>query len=105
MSLRLSDCWHQFFDLPLRHGGSHFADLPENQLPVATASPTSTVPALASQLIQSLFGQSESGTTTSAPASAITHGIPAGQLQALAQGLQTLASWRPSDSGASEATS
>ena len=83
MSLRLSDCWRQFFDLPLRHRGSHFADLPENQLPVATASPTSTVPALASQLIQSLFGQSESG-TTSAPASTITNGIPANQLQALA---------------------
>ena len=78
MSLRLSDCWRQFFDLPLRHRGSHFADLPENQLPVATASPTSTVPALASQLIQSLFGQSESGAST------ITNGIPANQLQALA---------------------
>ena len=105
MSLRLSDYWRQFFDLPLKDGRSPFADSTDNQLPVTTVSPASTVPALASQLIQLLFRQSESGTTTSAPASAITHGIPAGQLQALAQGLQTLASWRPSDSGASEATS
>jgi len=65
MSFRLSDYWRQFFDLPLRHGGYPFAYFLENQLPVATASPTSTVPALASQLIQSLFGQSESGTTPS----------------------------------------
>ena len=104
MSLRLSDYWHQFFDLPLQDGGSPFADSTDNQLPVTTVSPASTVP-LASQLIQLLFRQPESNTTTSAPASAITHGIPAGQLQALAQGLQTLASWRPSESGASEATS
>ena len=105
MSLRLSDYWRQFFDLPLHHGGSPFADSTDNQLPVTTASPASTVPALASQLLQLLFGQSESGSTTSAPASAITHGISTDQLQALAQGLQTLASWRPSDSGASEAAS
>ena len=65
MSFRLSDYWRQFFDLPLRHGGYPFAYFLENQLPVATASPTSTVPALASQLIQSFFGQSESGTTPS----------------------------------------
>ena len=61
------------------------------------------VPELASQLIDLLFGQSESGTTPSAPASA--NSILANQLQALAQGLQALASWRPTNSGASEAAS
>jgi len=59
----------------------------------------------ASQLIQFFFCQLESGTTPSAPASAITNGIPANQPRALAQGLQSLASWRPTDSGASEAAS
>ena len=59
----------------------------------------------ASQLIQLLFCQLESGTTPSAPASAITNGIPANQPRALAQGLQSLASWRPTDSGACEAAS
>ena len=44
MSLRLSDYWRQFFDLPLHHGGSPFADSTDNQLPVTTASPASTVP-------------------------------------------------------------
>ena len=79
------------------------ADFSENQRPVVTSSPTSMVPELASQLIDLLFGQSESGTTPSAPASA--NSILANQLQALAQGLQALASWRPTNSGASEAAS
>ena len=92
MSLRLSDYWHQFFDFPLQDGGSPYADSTDNQLPAA-----STVPALAPKLLNQ--------STTSAPASTITRGISTDQLQALAQALQTLASWHPSDSGASEAMS
>ena len=57
MSLRLSDYWRAFFDLPLQHGGSPYADSTDNQLPVTTASPAPTVPALASQLLRFLFGQ------------------------------------------------
>ena len=97
MSLRLSDYWRQFLDFPLQDGGSPSADSTDNQLPVTTASPASTVPALAPQLLNQ--------STTSAPASTITRGISTDQLQALAQALQTLASWRPSDSGASKAMS
>jgi hypothetical protein len=44
-----------------------------------------------------LFGHSENSASSSAPASMITNGIPANQLQALAQGLQTLALWRPTE--------
>jgi hypothetical protein len=88
--------------LPLRHGGSPFADFFQNQHPLATPSSTLIVPELASQLIHLPFGQSESGSSPVAPASAIT-AIPADQLQALAQGLHALASWRPTDPETSEA--
>lgn len=95
MAPRLSDYWRHYYSLPFRHGGSPFADFSQNQSRITTTSVTSTVPELASQLTNLLFGHSENSASSSAPASMITNGILANQLQALAQGLQTLALWRP----------
>jgi hypothetical protein len=90
--LRTSDYWRAYFHMPLQNEGSPCYDFSDNQLPLTTGSQTSTAPALASQLLQLLFGQPTSGSTPAAPASAITRGIPKDQLQALAHGLRALAS-------------
>ena len=84
--------WRQYYNLPTGHAGSPFSDFSQNQA-YDIIGPRARDP------IDKL---GETSTSSVSPANLITNGIPVAQLQALAQGLHTLSSQRPTEPAAPE---